>query len=200
MRDNSTVASAVNSRCSTASPSASPAKSGRASLQSSRKSNPVALEVRVIATGVRPSDSDDRCELFTEETSTVLVFESGAVIRLSAAVAAGQLVFLTNKDSRREVVAQITRKRDFRPTSCYVDLEFSEPAPGFWGIDFPEDSELVPADARQQEAAKLVQASRTVEGKSRASAPAPSAKEIDALKRVRKRGVCPRPCARLARV
>src|SRR6267143_2557707 len=187
MRDNSTVASAVNSRCSTASPSASPA-------------NPVALEVRVIATGVRPSDSDDRCELFTEETSTVLVFESGAVIRLSAAVAAGQLVFLTNKDSRREVVAQITRKRDFRPTSCYVDLEFSEPAPGFWGIDFPEDSELVPADARQQEAAKLVQASRTVEGKSRASAPAPSAKEIDALKRVRKRGVCPRPCARLARV
>ena len=183
MRDNSTVASAVNSRCSTDSPSASPAKSGRASLQSSRKSNPVALEVRVIATGVRPSDSDDRCELFTEETSTVLVFESGAVIRLSAAVAAGQLVFLTNKDSRREVVAQITRKRDFRPTSCYVDLEFSEPAPGFWGIDFPEDSELVPADARQQEAAKLVQASRTVEGKPRASAPAPSAKEIDALKR-----------------
>jgi len=183
MRGNSTVASAVNSRCSTASPSASPAKSGGASLQSSRKSNPVALEVSVIVTGVRPSDSDGRCELFTEETSTVLVFESGAVIRLSAAVAAGQLVFLTNKDSRREIVAQITRKRDFRPTSCYVDLEFSEPAPGFWGIDFPEDSELVPADAHQQGAAKVVQASRTVEGKPRASAPAPSAKEIDALKR-----------------
>jgi periplasmic protein TonB len=177
------VASAVNSRCSPASPSASPAKSGRASFQSSRKSNPVALEVTVVATGARPGHSDDRPKLFTEETSTVLVFESGAVIRLSAAVAAGQLVFLTNKDSRREVVAQITRKRDFRPTSCYADLEFIEPAPGFWGIDFPEDSELVPANAHQQEAAELVQASRTVGGKPRASAPAPSAKEIDALKR-----------------
>jgi len=138
--------------------------------------------VQVIATGARPGDSDSQRELFTEETTTVLVFESGAVIRLTAAVVAGQLLFLTNKESRREVVAQVTRKRDFRPTSCYVEVEFSEPAPGFWGIEFPEHSELVPANAQQQEAAELVQASRTIAGKPSESAPVPSAQEVEALK------------------
>jgi len=48
----------------------------------------------VIATGARPGDSGGQRDLFTEETTTVLVFENGAVIRLSAAVAAGQLLFL----------------------------------------------------------------------------------------------------------
>ena len=138
--------------------------------------------MQVIATGTRPGDSDSQRELFTEETTTVLVFESGAVIRLAAAVVAGQLLFLTNKESRREVVAQVTRKRDFRPTSCYVEVEFSEPAPGFWGIEFPEHSELVPANAQQQEAAELVQASRTITGKPSESAPVPSAPEVEALK------------------
>src|SRR6266576_7076503 len=70
----------------------------------------------------------------------------------------------------------------FRPTSCYVEVEFSEPAPGFWGIEFPEHSELVPANARQQEAAELVQASRTIAGKPSESAPVPSAPEVEALK------------------
>src|SRR5439155_20166603 len=120
-----------------------------------RKSNPAAQEIQVIATGARPGDADSQRELFTEETTTVLVFETGAVIRLTAAVAAGQLLFLTNKESRREGVAQVTRKRDFRPTSCYVEVEFSEPSPGFWGIEFPEGSELVPANAQQLEAAEL---------------------------------------------
>lgn len=174
------MASAVDSRRSAASPSASSAKPVRASSPPVRRSNPVAHEIPVIATGARPGDTNAQRQLFTEETSTVLVFENGAVIRLSAAVAAGQLIFLTNKESRREVVAQVTRKRDFRPTSCYVELEFSEPAPGFWGIDFPEDSELVPANAHQQEAAELVQASRTVVGKSGDSAP--RADEVEALK------------------
>jgi len=138
--------------------------------------------VQVIATGARPGDSDSQRELFTEETTTVLVFESGAVIRLTAAVAAGQLLFLTNKESRREVVAQVTRKRDFRPTSCYVEVEFSEPAPGFWGIEYPEVSELVPTNAQQQEAAELVQASRAIAGNPSESAPVPSAQEVEALK------------------
>jgi hypothetical protein len=176
------VASAVDTRRSSASSSANSARSRGAGPPSDRNNNPVALEVQVIATGARPGDSDSQRELFTEETTTVLVFEGGAVIRLTAAVAAGQLLFLTNKESRREVVAQVTRKRDFRPTSCYVEVEFSEPAPGFWGIEFPELSELVPANAQQQEAAELVQASRTITGKPSESAPVPSALEVEALK------------------
>ena len=100
--------------------------------------DPLALETTVIATGARPGDAATKRELFTEETQTVLVFENGAVIRLSAAVADGQLLFLSNKATGKEVVTQVLRKRSFRPTNCYVDLEFTEPCPGFWGIEFPK--------------------------------------------------------------
>ena len=50
---------------------------------------PVALETGVIATGARPGEVGSKRELFSEETQTVLVFEKGAVIRLSAGVADG---------------------------------------------------------------------------------------------------------------
>jgi hypothetical protein len=106
---------------------------------------PVALETAVIATGARPGNVAAKRELFTEETQTVLVFERGAVIRLSAAVADGQLLFLTNKKTGKEVVTQVIRKRSFRPTSCYVDLEFTEPSPGFWGIEFPKSAPVLPS-------------------------------------------------------
>jgi len=99
----------------------------------------------VVATGARPGRTGDKRELFTEETQTVLVFEKGAVIRLSAAVADGQLLFLTNKKNGREVVTQVVRKRSFRPTSCYVDLEFTEASPGFWGIEFPKTAPAMPS-------------------------------------------------------
>jgi len=106
---------------------------------------PVALETAVVATGARPGDVGAKRELFSEETQTVLVFEKGAVIRLSAGVADGQLLFLTNKKTGREVVTQVVRKRSFRPTSCYVDLEFTEPSPGFWGMEFPKSAPVLPS-------------------------------------------------------
>lgn len=176
------MASVGDTRRSPASPLASPANSRRSSTPPAPKTNPVALEVPVIATGARPGDSGGQRELFTEETTTVLVFENGAVIRLSAAVATGQLLFLTHKESRREVVAQVTRKRDFRPTNCYVEVEFSEPAPGFWGVELSENREPLPATARQKEAAELVQGSRIVSSKQSAPAPAPNAAEVEKLK------------------
>jgi TonB family protein len=144
--------------------------------------NPIAHEVPVLATGARPGESGRQRELFTEEASTVLVFENGGVIRLSAAVTVGQLLFLTNKGTNHEVVAQVMRKRDFRPTSCYAEVEFSEPSPGFWGIEFPEMPELSPANAQQKEAAELVQAAEAIAGEPSAPARAPSAHEVTALR------------------
>jgi protein TonB len=178
-RGNPIVASAVDTRHSNASPLASPAKKSGARSPSTPRMNSVAHEVAVLATGARPSKTGER-ELFTEETTTVLVFESGGVLRLSAAVVPGQLLFLTNKGTRREVVAQVTRKRDFKPTSCYVEVEFSEPSPGFWGIDFPEMPPLAPANAQQKEAAELVHSAKVISGEP--SAPVPSALEVTALK------------------
>jgi len=154
----------------------------RATAQTSPMKNPIAHEVPVLATGARPGESGRQRELFTEEASTVLVFENGGVIRLSAAVTVGQLLFLTNKGTNHEVVAQVMRKRDFRPTSCYAEVEFSEPSPGFWGIEFPEMPELSPANAQQKEAAELVQAAEAIAGEPSAPARAPSAHEVTALR------------------
>lgn len=121
------------------------------------RANPVALEVPVSVTGARPATANEKRELFSEETNTVLVFKDGAVIGLSAGVAVGQLLFLTDKRTKREVVCQVIHKRAYRPTSCYVELEFTEPANDFWGVAFPtadQPAEL-PAAAEALEAAEM---------------------------------------------
>jgi len=102
----------------------------------------VALEVPVSVTWAKPARPNEKRDLFTEETVTVLVFPDGAVIQLSAAITIGQLLFLTHKKTKREVVCQVVQKRSFRPTSCFVELEFTEEAENFWGVPFPAKEEL----------------------------------------------------------
>jgi len=172
----------MNTRRSTTSPPASPSTTVRASGQTYPMKIPIAHEVPVTATGARPGDSGGLRKLLTEEASTVLAFENGGVMRLSAAVAIGQLLLLTNKETGREVVAQVIRKRDFRPTSCYVEVEFSEPSHGFWGIEFPEMPELPPANAQQRDAAEFAHEVEAIADRPRAPVRAPSALEVTALK------------------
>ena len=172
----------MNTRHSTTTPPASPSTTVPASAQTYPMKIPIAHEVPVTATGARPGDSGGQRKLLTEEASTVLAFENGGVMRLSAAVAVGQLLLLTNKETGREVVAQVIRKRDFRPTSCYVEVEFSEPSHGFWGIEFPEMPELAPANAQQRDAAEFVHEVEAIADRPRAPVRAPSALEVTALK------------------
>src|SRR5208283_1664360 len=144
------------------------------------RANPIALEVRVNATGARPSQATAKRELFSEDTQTAVVFPDAAVISLTAAVIPGQLVFLTNKENNREVVCQVIRKRNNRPTSCYVELQFTEPQNDFWGVTFPETSgkalsespanpvepaldDAVSAEATEEPAAEPVAAPKTEE-------------------------------------
>ena len=118
--------------------------------------NPVALEVIVSVTGARPSGSGGSRDLFSEDTKTVLVFKDGAVIGLTSAVAVGQLLFLTNKHSNQEVVCQVLHKRSYKPTMCYVELQFTEEKKDFWGVAFPEgtksDAEFKVVEQVQAEA------------------------------------------------
>lgn len=100
--------------------------------------NPVALEVLVSVTGAKPDAGGASRDLFFEDTKTVLVFKDGAVIRLAAPVAIGQLLFLTNKRSNQEVVCQVLRTRAFTPESHYVELLFTEDRADYWGVAFPE--------------------------------------------------------------
>jgi cytoskeletal protein RodZ len=177
------VASAVDTRHSTDSSEGSGAKTSGENHAAHAGMNAVACEVHVIATGARAAEKGGQRELFTEETTTALVFEDGGVLRLAAAVAPGQLLFLTHAETKREVVAQVTRKRDFRPTICYVEVEFSEPASGFWGIEFPKVQAPPPPHAPLEAGDETAQAPEDILAGEAVEPPtAPSAQEISALK------------------
>ncbi len=147
------------------------------------KSQPLPLEVPVVATGARPGDQSEKRELFTEETETVLVFEHGAVIHLAAAVAVGQLVFLTNKQTGKEIVTQVLRKRSYRPTACYVELDFTEAAPGFWGVEFPKAEADAKVNLPEAGEAAAVAEAEITEEEFGPSAPPPDEAEVARLRR-----------------
>ena len=109
---------------------------------------PVALEVPVIVNGARAVDGSDKREPFSERSQTVLVFGHGAVIRVSVALTPGQLIFLTNEKTRKEVVCQVVKSKTDGNAVGYVELRFTEPAPGFWGMRFPSDTVLPQAAPR----------------------------------------------------
>src|SRR5262249_52108406 len=111
-------------------------------------------------------------------TTTVLVFKEGAVIQLSAAVAVGQLLFLTEKRSKKEVVCQVVHKRSHRPTSCLVELEFTEPEENFWGVSFPAEADA----AAVPPAAEAVEAEETTEDDRSGPVDAPKSEDVAQLK------------------
>jgi len=167
--------SAANSSSTAAKPPTSP--------RPASGGTPIAHEVQVIATGTRQTENSDKRELFKEATSTALVFPNGGVIRLSAAVDPGQLIFLTNEQTKREVVAQVTRKRVNPSSGFYIELEFTEPAPGFWGIEFPENPVAAPATPQQPSAVEyeLLHSDEPAPGDLSPSVPAPTTAEVQAL-------------------
>src|SRR5690349_5493254 len=107
--------------------------------ESAARTQPVALEVPVSVNGARTVGGSDKREPFSEATKTVLIFATGAVIRLGSTVAAGQLLFLTNDNTKKEVVCQVVKSRHYSGVSGYVELEFTETASGFWGMRFPAE-------------------------------------------------------------
>src|SRR6266436_2284038 len=118
---------------------ARPSASAPAASDNAVKQQPVALEVPVSVNGARTVEGSAKREPFSEATKTVLIFGSGAVIRLASSVTPGQLLFLTNEKTKKEVVCQVVKSKNYRNVSGYVELEFTESVVGFWGMRFPGD-------------------------------------------------------------
>src|ERR1700722_1261969 len=116
-----------------------------ASAEEANKPQPVPLEVPVTVNGARTVEGSDKREPFSESTQTVLAMHNGAVIRLSSTVTAGQLLFLTNDKTKKEVVCQVVKSKNYRNVSGYVELEFTEAVAGFWGMRFPGERTTAPA-------------------------------------------------------
>jgi TonB family protein len=95
------------------------------------------LEVPIGVWGSRRVESDsgesERVEVFGEDTCTVIVFPQGAVIRLSASVAPGQLVVIANRKSGQIMLCRIVNVRTYPNIKGYAEIEFMHSAAGFWG-------------------------------------------------------------------
>ena len=160
----------------TTAPSAPAAKSP---TETPTRPQPVPLEIPVTVNGARTLEGSDKREPFAETTQTVLVFPHGAVIRIATPLAPGQLVFLTNEKTKKEVVCQVVKSKSGGSANGYVELQFTEPAPAFWGLRLPgtapapaASAPAVPPPSAMPPATKPVVPSPVV-AKTPASSPAP---------------------------
>lgn len=130
-----------NSDARTATPdtTSQPGSAAASPAESAPRQQAVALEIPITVNGARTAEGSNKREPFSETSKTVLIYGAGAVIRLTSSVAPGQLLFLTNERTKKEVVCQVVKSKNYRNISGYVELEFTEPAVGFWGMRFPGD-------------------------------------------------------------
>jgi len=115
-------------------------QSSSSQLHSDAVSLEVALKVHgskvtEVVRGVTP-----HTEPFEEETSSMIVFPHGGVLRMSTSVSAGQMLVLTNLKSRQDAICRVVKVRTYSSSSSYVEVEFTHRQPGFWGVYFESDS------------------------------------------------------------
>ncbi len=113
--------------------------------------------------------SAPRTEPFEEETSSMIVFPHGGVLRMSTPVNTGQMLVLTNLKSRQDAICRVAKVRSYSSSSSYVEVEFTHRQPGFWGVYF--ESDAVAAATPAAPAAPSAETSRKSPGQT-ASGPA----------------------------
>jgi len=103
----------------------------------------IGLEVEVRIHGSQVAavvlDTTEHVEPFEEDTSTMIVFPRGAVVKLRARVRSGHAVVLTHLATKQTALCRIVQVNSAPNIVNYVKLEFVQPAPGFWGVHFPSD-------------------------------------------------------------
>ena len=76
---------------------------------------------------------------FEEQTTTMIVFPQGGVLKMTASVTAGQMMVLTNLKSRQDAICRVIKVRAYGKTQSYVEVEFTNLQPAYWGVYFPTD-------------------------------------------------------------
>src|SRR6202453_5529870 len=107
------------------------------------RSDAVSLEVPVKVHGSRVTEVareiTPHTEPFEEQTSTMIVFPQGAVIRMSTSVNVGQMLVVTNLKSRQDAICCVVKVRTFSNLQGYVEVEFTHKQPGYWSVYFPSE-------------------------------------------------------------
>ncbi len=104
------------------------------------RADALSLEVPVKVHGSRASDAQhsaaSRTEPFEEQTSTMIVFPHGCVIRMSTAVNVGQMLVVTNLKTRQDAICRTVKVRTFTNMQSYVEVEFTHKQESYWGVQF----------------------------------------------------------------
>ncbi|MGA9884672.1 MAG: TonB family protein [Candidatus Acidiferrales bacterium] len=125
------------------------------------------------------SGAAPQAQPFEEQTTTMIVFPQGGVLKMSTAVSAGQVMVLTNLKSRQDAICRVVKVRAYGKTQSYVEVEFTSPQPGYWGVYFPTDGPEVARMAPPQPTADSPAATTPVPAATVAShaMPTPPAQE-----------------------
>lgn len=111
-----------------------------------------ALEVPLVLKGAKPDDGTGQRELFTENSTTILVFDNGALLNLRSRLAVGQAVLIHNEQNGREILCKVLEAPPVGEAG-HTELEFTTSDPEFWLADAqPSDpSAQVPQAAQEPE-------------------------------------------------
>ncbi|MHB8485656.1 MAG: energy transducer TonB [Candidatus Acidiferrales bacterium] len=121
------------------SPVASKSKTGSDALEAEAIGLDVAVRVHGSQVAAVVLESTEHVEPFEEDTTTMIVFPRGAVVKLRARVRTGHAMVLTNLLTKQTALCRIIQVNTAPNVAHYVKLEFAQPAPGFWGVHFPSD-------------------------------------------------------------
>ena len=78
-------------------------------------------------------------EPFEEETTTMIVFAHGGVLRMSTNVGSGQMLVITNIKTGQDAICRVVKVRSYTNVASYVEVEFTHALPGYWGVRFGTD-------------------------------------------------------------
>jgi len=157
----------VSTQQTAAQPSSAQSGAQPKAASSGSRSDAVSLEIGVRVHGSRvkaeggPSaqGAGAQTEPFSEETTTMIVFPQGAVVRMTAPVHSGQMLVMTNLKSRQDAICRVIKVRNFPSLQSYVEVEFTQPQPKYWGVYFPSEGQAGarrPAPAHMPAAAPAV--------------------------------------------
>ena len=117
-------------------------------------------------------------ESFTEQTTTKAVFETGAVVRLSAEVNEGQTVRVRNGENGREAEARVAKSFSGDGGVKSVELQFAQAQSDFWATaaaDAKEKAQEGPIEIQKHEPSTT--AATEASAASGGSSPTPATEE-----------------------
>jgi periplasmic protein TonB len=123
------------------------------------RSDAVSLEVLVRVHGSLVTDAGSgatpHTEPFEEQTSTMIVFPQGGVLKMTTAVSIGQMLVVTNQKSGQDAICRVVKVRAFAHTQSYVEVEFTHRQVGYWGVQFSSDVDETPKKPAPLSAARV---------------------------------------------